>query len=70
MTAVIELSIDAASAKIAEGPPQDEEADYATPVWAGVVPIASILGEPEGDARVLPGVEPSPAIRALTGRRL
>jgi nitroimidazol reductase NimA-like FMN-containing flavoprotein (pyridoxamine 5'-phosphate oxidase superfamily) len=70
MTAVIELSIDAASAKIAEGPPQDEEADYATPVWAGVIPIASILGEPEGDARVLPGVEPSPAIRALIGRRL
>lgn len=70
MTAVIELSIDSASAKIAEGPPQDEEADYATPVWAGVIPIASILGEPEGDPRVLPGVEPSPAIRALTGRRL
>jgi nitroimidazol reductase NimA-like FMN-containing flavoprotein (pyridoxamine 5'-phosphate oxidase superfamily) len=70
MTAVIELSIDSASAKIAEGPPQDEEEDYAIPVWAGVVPIATTLGRPEGDARVLPGVEPSPAVRALTGRRL
>jgi nitroimidazol reductase NimA-like FMN-containing flavoprotein (pyridoxamine 5'-phosphate oxidase superfamily) len=70
MTAVIELPIESASAKIAEGPPKDEEEDYAIPIWAGVVPIDSILGRPEGDARVLPGVEPSPAILALAGRRL
>jgi hypothetical protein len=70
MTAVIELPIESASAKIAEGPPQDEEEDYAIPIWAGVVPIDSVLGRPEADARVLPGVEPSPAILALAGRRL
>jgi len=70
MTAVIELSIESASAKIAEGPPQDEEEDYAIPIWAGVIPIASTLGNPEGDARVPPGVEPSPAILSLAGRRL
>lgn len=70
MTAVIEIAIESASAKIAEGPPQDEEEDYATPVWAGVVPVATVLGPPEGDPRVLPGVEPSVAVRALAGRRL
>jgi len=70
MTAVLELSIESASAKIAAGPPQDEEEDYAIPIWAGVIPIASTLGDPEGDARVHPGVEPSAAIRSLAGRRL
>jgi nitroimidazol reductase NimA-like FMN-containing flavoprotein (pyridoxamine 5'-phosphate oxidase superfamily) len=70
MTAVVELRIESASAKIAEGPPQDEEEDYATPVWAGVVPIATRLGSPEGDARLLPGVEPSRAVAGLEGRRL
>ncbi len=70
MTAVIELSIESASAKIAAGPPQDEEEDYAIPIWAGVIPIDSTLGHPEGDARVHPGVEPSAAILSLAGRRL
>lgn len=69
-TGVIELPIEAASAKIAAGPPEDDEADYATPVWAGVVPIATRLGEPEDDGRLLPGVGLSPAIAALVGRRL
>jgi nitroimidazol reductase NimA-like FMN-containing flavoprotein (pyridoxamine 5'-phosphate oxidase superfamily) len=70
MTAVVELRIESASAKIAEGPPQDEEEDYATPVWAGVVPISTRLGRPEGDARLLPGVEPSRVVTGLEGRRL
>jgi nitroimidazol reductase NimA-like FMN-containing flavoprotein (pyridoxamine 5'-phosphate oxidase superfamily) len=69
-TGVIELPIELASAKVAEGPPTDDEADYAIPVWAGVVPIATSLGEPEDDGRLLPGVELSPAIAALVGRRL
>ena len=54
----------------AVGAPQDEPEDYATPVWAGVVPVETRLGRPEGDERVLPGVEPSPALLALVGRRL
>ena len=70
MTAVIELAIGSASAKIAQGPPEDEPEDYAIPVWAGVVPVETVLGRPEGDERVLPGVEPSPALLALVGRRL
>jgi nitroimidazol reductase NimA-like FMN-containing flavoprotein (pyridoxamine 5'-phosphate oxidase superfamily) len=69
-TAVLELAIESASAKVAEGPPEDDPSDYASRVWAGVVPITSTLGEPVADPRLPPGVEPSAAIRALVGRRL
>jgi nitroimidazol reductase NimA-like FMN-containing flavoprotein (pyridoxamine 5'-phosphate oxidase superfamily) len=70
MTGVISVAIESASAKIAADPPEDEEADYATRVWAGVVPIVTSLGEPRADDRVLDGVSMSPAIRALEGKRL
>jgi hypothetical protein len=70
MTGVIELPIESASAKIAAGPPNDEPDDYALAVWAGVIPVATTLGAPEPDDRVLPGVRPSRAITSLAGRRL
>lgn len=70
MTGIVELGVESASAKVAAGPPQDEEEDYATPVWAGIVPIATTLGRAEGDPRLLPGVGVSDAIAALEGRRL
>ena len=70
MTAVIELPIESASAKIATGPPRDEEEDYALPVCAGVVPVTTKLGPPEADPRVPAGTPPSVAAQALAGRRL
>ncbi len=70
MTAVIEVRIESASAKIAEGPPQDEAEDYALAAWAGVVPIATTLGRAVDDGRLLAGVGPSAAVAALEGRRL
>lgn len=70
MTGVIALPIDSASAKIAADPPEDEEEDYALPVWAGVVPVTTALGAPEGDPRLPVGVPVSPSIAALEGRRL
>jgi nitroimidazol reductase NimA-like FMN-containing flavoprotein (pyridoxamine 5'-phosphate oxidase superfamily) len=70
MTAVIELAVESASAKVAAGPPEDAAEDYAIPVWAGVVPIATALGRPEADGRLLPGVEVSSCVAALEGRLL
>ena len=70
MTGVISVAIESASAKIAADPPEDEEADYATRIWAGVVPIVTRLGKPQADDRVLDGVPMSPAIGALEGKRL
>jgi nitroimidazol reductase NimA-like FMN-containing flavoprotein (pyridoxamine 5'-phosphate oxidase superfamily) len=70
ITAVIELAVESASAKIAAGPPEDAAEDYAIPVWAGVLPIATALGRAEADGRLLPGVALSPSVAALEGRRL
>jgi uncharacterized protein len=38
-TSVVSIKIDQASAKVRSGPPGDDEADYALPIWAGVLPI-------------------------------
>jgi hypothetical protein len=62
-TTVLELTIEEASAKSRTGPPVDDEADYALPVWAGVLPLALKAGEPVPDARLKEGLEPSEFIR-------
>jgi len=70
MTGVVAITIESASAKVADDPPEDEEADYATRVWAGIVPVRTTLGEPFDDGRVQVGVEMSPSVAALEGKRL
>jgi nitroimidazol reductase NimA-like FMN-containing flavoprotein (pyridoxamine 5'-phosphate oxidase superfamily) len=57
-TNVLAVPIEEVSAKIRTGPPLDDEEDYALPVWAGVVPLLTRLGEPKDDGRVPEGVEP------------
>lgn len=68
-TSVLAVPIDEASAKVRRGPPLDDEADYAWPVWAGAVPLRVLPGEPVPDVRVLAGVAPFDPTRALRGRR-
>lgn len=70
MTGVIALEIESASAKISTGMPDDEAADYSIPVWAGVLPLRSAFTELESDDRLLDGVEPSAAVRAMQGKVL
>ena len=70
MTGVIALEIDTASAKIAEDGVEDEDDDYEIPIWAGVLPITSMTGSLVDDDRLLPGVEPSAAVRALQNRKI
>lgn len=62
-TAVLALTIDEASAKMRSGPPTDDDDDYQLPVWAGVVPLASVAGTPQPDPQAPAGL-PLPA--ALT----
>ena len=52
-TTVIRLPIQEFSAKVREGPVIDDEEDYAFPVWAGVLPINLVSGDPISDARLL-----------------
>jgi hypothetical protein len=70
MTGVIALDIEFASAKTSTGMPEDEDEDYSIPIWAGVLPLQSTLTELQADDRVLDGIEPSAAVRALQGKRL
>ena len=58
-TMVLGIPIAEASAKIRSGPPVDDEPDYALPVWAGVVPVGLVAGEPEPDPK-LPAGTPIP----------
>ena len=70
MTGVIALQIEAASAKIASGMPEDEDEDYAIPIWAGVIPIESKLQELQSDDRLIDGVQASEVVRAMQGKLL
>ena len=70
MTGVLEMPIEAASAKISSGMPDDEDQDYSIPIWAGVLPITSTVGQLQSDDRLLPDVKPSGAMMALQNRTL
>jgi hypothetical protein len=70
MAGVIAMSIDTASAKVSSGMPVDEDDDYNIPIWAGVLPITTTIGKLQADDRLLRGVVPSDAMRALQDRAL
>ena len=53
-TLVLRLPIQEFSAKVRQGPPIDDEEDYAFPTWAGVIPIKMAPGAPENDPRLDP----------------
>jgi nitroimidazol reductase NimA-like FMN-containing flavoprotein (pyridoxamine 5'-phosphate oxidase superfamily) len=55
-TTVLSLPLDEASAKIRSGPPVDDDEDYALDVWAGVIPLRLVAGEPVADPRLPAGV--------------
>jgi nitroimidazol reductase NimA-like FMN-containing flavoprotein (pyridoxamine 5'-phosphate oxidase superfamily) len=55
-TWILELPIDEASAKIRTGGPIDDEEDYASEFWAGVLPLVKGFGTPIRDARLKRGV--------------
>ncbi len=38
--------------KVRAGPPKDDEADSGSGIWAGVVPLRSVIEPPEGDPRL------------------
>jgi nitroimidazol reductase NimA-like FMN-containing flavoprotein (pyridoxamine 5'-phosphate oxidase superfamily) len=57
-TIVMRISLDEAVAKIRSGPPGDDEADYALPVWAGVLPLSTVAGTPIACPRLAPDIPP------------
>lgn len=57
-TTVLSLSLDEASAKVRNGPPGDDEEDYALPIWAGVIPVRQQMLAPVDDPRLVAGMAP------------
>lgn len=68
-TLVMRLPIEEFSAKVRQGPPIDDEADYAFPTWAGVIPLTMVPGAPINDPRLDPKT-PVPAYARAYSRKL
>lgn len=67
-TGIIRLPLAEASAKLRSGPPDDEDADRALDVWAGVVPIDRVIGEPVSDPLLRDGIAESVAAQGMRER--
>ena len=57
-TTVLSLKLEEVVAKVRNGPPSDDEEDYALDVWAGEVPVLTGIGAPVDDPRLKAGVAP------------
>jgi len=55
-TLILAMPIEEASAKIRTGPPGDDEADLALDVWAGTLPLHTVVGEPAPAPDLHPGI--------------
>ena len=56
-TTVVSVPLDTISAKVSAGPPEDDVSDLGTGVWAGVVPMTTVYGDPEPSPDLEPNVE-------------
>jgi nitroimidazol reductase NimA-like FMN-containing flavoprotein (pyridoxamine 5'-phosphate oxidase superfamily) len=57
-TTILAVEMREASAKLRTGPPNDDEEDHDFPVWAGVLPLRTVPGEPEADPNLPAGLAP------------
>ena len=57
-TTVLALKLDECSAKVRNGPPGDDEDDYALPIWAGIIPARLQTLPPTDDPRLIAGLTP------------
>ncbi|WP_040486046.1 pyridoxamine 5'-phosphate oxidase family protein [Lutibaculum baratangense] len=69
-TGVLALEVEEAATKVRTGGPVDDEEDYTLPIWAGVVPVVTALGQPLDDGRLAEGAQVPPSIAASRGRFL
>jgi nitroimidazol reductase NimA-like FMN-containing flavoprotein (pyridoxamine 5'-phosphate oxidase superfamily) len=67
-TAVLALPLDEASVKVRSGGPSDDEEDYESGIWAGVLPSALLFGPAEADPALPAGVPVPAHIAALAGQ--
>lgn len=53
-TTFVRVSLDEASAKVSEGFPEEPDDDLALDVWAGILPLRTVAGEPIPDPLLRP----------------
>ena len=68
-TRLLRLPIDEVSAKVRSGPPADDKADVAWPVWGGLIPIETSVGTPQPDEHVKDARLAAPVPRKLRSAR-
>jgi uncharacterized protein len=61
-TTVVSMPIEEFSIKLRDGHTIDDDDDYTFPVWAGLVPIQTVMDAPEADPRNLDGVVTPPGL--------
>ena len=66
-TSVLRVTVESASAKVRTGPPGDEEEeDYALPIWAGVVPLRLACGAIVDHPQLRAGIPVPTSVKQLT----
>ena len=68
-TLVVRIPISEASAKTRTGGPKDDEVDYELDIWAGIIPLKLVAGEPIPDDRLNSSLELSQSARAVLARQ-
>ena len=61
-TKLLAIEINEASAKVRTGPPGDDEEDMSSGIWAGVIPVATVAGQPIPAPDLEPGIELPPSV--------
>lgn len=67
-TRVLELPLDEVSAKVRTGPPMDPPRDVELPIWAGVLPLETVAGEPVPAPDLPEGIELAPSVEGWRRR--
>ncbi len=62
---VLRLRLDEVSAKVSDGLPDEEQADYETDLWAGRVPLGLSQLQPIPDPRLRDGIEAPDFVRSF-----
>jgi len=65
VTSVLKIKVTEASAKIRTGPPSDDKKDYDLPIWAGIVPVNKVYGEPIADTLLKEDIPISKSIKQI-----
>ncbi len=58
-TSILSFPLDDYTVKVSNGEPKDPEEDLSLPVWAGIVPIHQVIGEPRAAKNLDPKI-PAP----------